>query len=53
MVSTFVQQKLNVCWVNVEWSVKMASIPFNIFKKKRNVVWMLDESLNQLKFSLT
>ena len=26
----------------------MASTPFNIFENKRNVVWMLNESLDRL-----
>ena len=50
---TFVQQKLNGCWTNVERSVQTASTPLNIFKKKGNVVWILNESLSQFKFGST
>ena len=31
----------------------MASMPFNIFESKGNVVWMLNESLNLFKFDST
>ena len=34
-------------------SVQTASAPFNIFVNKGNVVWMLNESLNQFKFDST
>ena len=36
-----------------EWSVQTVSTPFNIFKNKQNVEWMLSESLNQSKFDST
>ena len=36
-----------------ERSVQTASTPFNIFENKGNVVWMLNESLNQFKFDST
>ena len=35
------------------WSVQTVSTPFNIFKNKENVEWMLNESLNQFKFDST
>ena len=34
-------------------SVQTVSTPFNIFKNKENVEWMLNESLNQFKFDST
>ena len=50
---TSVQQKLNGCWANVKRSVQTASTPLNVFENKGNVVWMLNESLNQFKFAST
>ena len=34
-------------------SVQTTPTPFNIFENKGNVVWMLNESLNQIKDSLS
>ena len=51
--STKVEWMLGTCWTNVERSVLTASTPFNIFENKANVVWILNESLNQFKFDST
>ena len=46
--SANVERMLGKYWTNVERSVQTASTPFNIFENRGNVVWMLDESLNDL-----
>ena len=50
---TFIQQKLSGCWANVgqnvEWSVQMASTPFNILRSRGDIASMLNGSFNQFK----